>query len=69
MCSPNSEGTSAIEGVNTTDVSVNTEGVHTIDVSDTVHMPDRQSVDVPLSRDQVVDSIGGRIPCVLTIRT
>ena len=39
--SSNSEGTSAIGGVNTTDVSVNTEGIHTIDVSDTVHMPDQ----------------------------
>ena len=65
----NSEGTSTI-GVNTTEVSVNTEGVHTIDVSDTVHMPDQQSVDVSLNRDQeIVDSIGGRIPCILTIRT
>lgn len=35
--SPNSQGTSERGGVNTADVSANTEGVHTIDVSDAVH--------------------------------
>ena len=66
---PNSDIASTKGSANNNDVSVNNECVNAIDISDTVHLPNQQSVDCPFISDQEVCNSLGSLPCASTIKT